>query len=83
MRYESTRATRAFAGVRARRWARSVDGHVSISRFFGDAPERASTADMAVDAGEAAAHARAVVTVFHYIAYSLAGFAFGFASAPP
>ena len=47
--------------------------------IFGDAPERASTVDMTVDAGEAAAHARAVVTVFHFIAYSLAGFAFGFA----
>ena len=47
--------------------------------IFGDAPERASTADMTVDAGEAAAHARAVVTVFHFIAYSLAGLAFGFA----
>ena len=46
---------------------------------FWDAPERASTVDMTVDAGEAAAHARAVVTVFHFIAYSLAGFAFGFA----
>jgi len=34
---------------------------------------------MAVDAAEAAAHAQAVVTVFHFIAYSCAGVAFGFA----
>ena len=78
MRNESTRATRALTGVRARRWARSVDGHVSISRFWGR-PRARLDGDMTVDAGEAAAHARAVVTVFHFIAYSLAGFAFGFA----
>lgn len=55
---------------------------VASGLHFGDALERAPQSvarDMAVDAAEAAAHAHAVVTVFHFIAYSCAGVAFGFA----
>ena len=46
--------------------------------IFGDAPERASTADMTVDAGEAAAHARGGDGVSLHRVF-LAGLAFGFA----
>jgi len=88
MQTTPSHATRASSVVRAPRTTRCVDGrrHHLWARFslphLGDALERARQSvarDMAVDAVEAAAHAHAVVTVFHFIAYSCAGVAFGFA----